>query len=96
MGFLPSGNKILVSNEQRKDYKICLYSLISKPTNETFWEYSQTYNIEFHKSLGRRTIKCRIHQQSYFGLSTMNNCVLLGHLVQYVVYFIRINNNSKR
>ena len=62
MGFLPSGDLILISLfDQLKDCKIYLYSF---PT----MEYSQTYDIKFHKSLNKHNHmgNCLIYRTKLF------------------------------
>ena len=59
IGFLPNGDLITVSSEYLKIYK---YSFI----NATFWEYSQIYDIEIHKSLNKRDIGRFIYEKRLF------------------------------
>ena len=80
MGFLPNGDLILVSLD---DYKIYLYSFINKPTNATLWEYSQIYDIKFHKSLKTHKTKCFVHQEKLFFSNE-------GHLTQWDLSTMRL------
>ena len=71
MGFLPSGDLILVSlNYKLRDYKIYLYSAEDKPiTNTTLWKCSQMYDIEFTETLKddeTLKVRCFIDQTKLF------------------------------
>ena len=68
MGFLPNGDLILISLDNKlKDYKIYLYHFKNKPTaNSTLWEYSQIYDIEFPESLKSVNIEHRVYQTKLF------------------------------
>ena len=76
-----TGTKLILSsesaNKKLKNFQIYLYPLKNKPTRATPWEYSQIYNIEFHKSLSELNyIDCFIRQKLLFLLNE-------GHLTQW-------------
>src|SRR5436309_10329669 len=62
MGFLPNGDLVLIS----LDDKIYLYSFKNKPTkNATIWEYSQVYDTKA-KSLHELGIQFYVYQTKLF------------------------------
>ena len=100
MGFLPNGDLILV--DYKKIYK---YSFINKPTSIILWKYwecSQRYYIEPHKSLNE--IDRFVYQTKLFlfnkGLMTQWDLLTMTFEMQYNLvdyeggYSMVINKNQ--
>jgi len=109
MGFLPSGDLILVSLKfQDKEYygfeycKIYCYSVKNKPkTNTTFWKCSQIHNIKLTESLGHSFHHCLIYQTKLFFLNTYRqmmfqlNLLTMTFDMQYFFDYIDKGGNDK-
>ena len=73
-----------------------MYPFINKPTNATFWKYSQIYDIEFHESLNNCHIYCHIYQTKLFlfnsGLMTQWDLLAMTVEMQYNADIVRGRN----